>query len=128
MSNNKNKKASTTLNYIEHFLTLVFAITVCIPIFSFASLIDISKAIIIFTIRWNVCTIIARIKNYKSITKKNKKKYDKIALLAKTNLDSIKGLISRSLTNSFIEQDYFNLIDVLRKYNNMKEEINKLET
>ena len=30
--NNKNKKVCTTLNYTEHFLILVFAVTVCISI------------------------------------------------------------------------------------------------
>ena len=30
-------------------------------------------------------------------------------------------LISRSLANSYIERNYFLLIDVLRQYNNMKE-------
>ena len=49
-------------------------------------------------------------------------------LLAKTNLDRIKDLISSSLIDSYIERDYFHLIDVLRKYGYMKEEINKLET
>ena len=39
----------------------------------------------------------------------------------------IKGLISRSLTNSFIGRDYFLLIDVLRKYDDTKEEIKNLE-
>ena len=34
-----------TLNYIEHFLTLVFAVTVCIFISAFGSLVDISKGI-----------------------------------------------------------------------------------
>ena len=49
-------------------------------------------------------------------------------MLAKTNLDRIKDLISSSLIDSYIERDYFHLIDVLRKYGYMKEEINKLET
>ena len=35
---------------------------------------------------------------YESIIKKKKKKHDEITLLAKTNLDCIKGSISRSLT------------------------------
>ena len=47
----------------------------------------------------NVCVITVRIKRYKSIIKKKKKKPDEIALLAKTNLDSIKDLISSSLTS-----------------------------
>ena len=40
----------------------------------------------------------------------------------------IKDLISRSLTDSCIGCDYFLLIDVLRKHDDIKEEINNLET
>ena len=79
------------------------------------------------TIGLNISTTIAKIKKYKSIIKKKKKKHDEIALLSKTNLDCIKGSISSSLTESYIEHNYFLLIDVLREYDNMKEEINKLE-
>ena len=76
----------------------------------------------------NIWAIIARINRYKSIIKKKKKNHSKIALLAITNLDCIKDLISMSLTDSIIECDYFRLIDVLRKFDYMKEKINKLET
>ena len=38
----KKKFFCTTLNYIEHFLTLVLAVSVCIYISAFASLVDIS--------------------------------------------------------------------------------------
>ena len=72
------------------------------------------------TIGLNIYAIITRIKKYKSIIKKKKKKHDQIALLAKTNLDCIKDLISRSLTDSYIKRDYFNLIAVLRKYDCVK--------
>ena len=57
--------------------------------------------------------------------KKKKKKHDEVVLLRKTKLDCIKGLISRCLTDSYIGRNYFLLIDVLRKYDDMKEEINK---
>ena len=77
----------TTLNYIEHFLTLVSAVTVSISISAFSSLVDISKRIMGYTIGLHIFAIIARIKNYKSIIKKNKKEHNKIVLLAKTNLD-----------------------------------------
>ena len=43
-------------------------------------------------------------------------KYDQVLLLAKTNLDCIEDLISSSLTELYIERDYFQLIDVLRKH------------
>ena len=125
MLSNKNKKVCTTLNYIKHFPTLVIAVTVCIFISTFASLVNISKRIMSYTIGLNIYAIIARIKKYKSIIKK---KHDEIALLAKTNLDCIKGSISRSLTDACIERDYFLLIEVLRKYDGIKEKIDKLET
>ena len=70
---NKNKKICATLNYIEHFLTLVFEVTICISISSFASLIDVSKGIMNSAIGLNFWTIIARIKKYKSIIKKRKR-------------------------------------------------------
>ena len=82
----------------------------------------------ISTTKLNICPITTRIKKYKSINKKKKKKHDEIALLAKTYLDCIKDLISRSLTDSCVDRDYFLLIYVLRKYDYMKEEFNKLET
>ena len=69
----------------------------------------------------NICAIIARIKKYKSVIKKKKKELNEIALLAKTNLDSTKASISRSLTVSYIGCDYFLFIDVLWKYDGMKE-------
>ena len=69
---NKNKKVCTTLNYIEHFLTLVFTVTVRISISTFASQVDISKGIITSTIGLNICAIIARIKKYKSIINKER--------------------------------------------------------
>ena len=57
----------------------------------------------------NICAIIARIKNYKSIINEKKKKYDETAFLAQ------------------MERHYFLLIDSLRKYVNMKEGIKKFE-
>ena len=68
-----------------------------------------------------ICTIIARIKKYKSIIKKRKKKHNEIALLAKATLDCIKGSTSSSLTDPYTERDYYFLINLLREYDNMKE-------
>ena len=127
MLSNKDKKICTTLNYIEHFLTLFFAVTVCISISAFAPLVDISKGIMSSIIGLNICAITAKFKKYKSITNKKKKKHYETALLAKINLDCIKGIIHRSITDPCIERNYC-ILDVLRKYDYMKEEINKFET
>ena len=52
---NKNKKVCVTLNYIENFLTLIFAFTGCISVVAFASLVDIPTEIMSSTIRLNIC-------------------------------------------------------------------------
>ena len=70
-----------TLNYIEHFLTLAFAVTGCISIFAFASLVDIPTGIMSSTTGLNICAITARIKEHKSIIKKKKKRRDEIIFL-----------------------------------------------
>ena len=69
------------------------------------------------TIGLKICVITAGIKNYKSIIKKRKKKHDKIALLAKSGLNSIEVLMSKVLTDSNISLDEFVLINnVLKEF------------
>ena len=80
---NNNKKVSTTLNYTERILDLVFAVTACNSISALASLIPIFKGIMSSTVGLNICAIIARIKKHKSIIKKNKRKRYEIPLLVK---------------------------------------------
>ena len=72
---NKNKKICRTINYTEHFLALIFAVTVCIFICDFASLVNVSKRTMSSTIELNICAIIARIKRYKLIIKKKRQNY-----------------------------------------------------
>ena len=50
-------------------------------------------------------------------------KHDKIILLAKSKLNDIKVFISKALINSNISHDEFVLINVLKEYGEMKEEI-----
>ena len=59
---NKHKKVCTTLNYTEHYLTLVFVVAGCISISAFASLVDIPTRIMSSTIELNICAINVRIK------------------------------------------------------------------
>ena len=71
----------------------------------------------------------AGIKKYKSIIKKNKKKHDKIVLSAKPKLNNTEVLISKALIDSKIIHDEFVLINnVLKEYDNMKDEIKNLKT
>ena len=92
--NKKHKKICTTLDYIEHFLILVFTIIGRILISGFASLLGIPIGIMNSAIGLKICTIASGIKKYKSMIKKKKKKHDKIVLLAKSKLISIEVLIS----------------------------------
>ena len=70
----KQKKVSTTLNYIENFLILGSTITGCVSIFAFASLVGIPIGNTNSAIGLKICAITAGIKKYKSIIKKKKKK------------------------------------------------------
>ena len=77
----------------------------------------------------HIWAITAGIKKFKSIIKKKKKKYDKIVLLAKCKLNTIKVLISKAVTDSNISHDEFVLINnFLKEYDDVEEEINNLKT
>ena len=112
----KHKKICTTVNYIEHFI-LASAITGCVSISTFAFLIGISIGIVSSAIGLKVSAITAGIKRYNSIIKKKKKKHDKIVSLAKSTLNRIEVLISKSLIDSDISHDKFVSINhVLKEY------------
>ena len=60
---------------------------------------------------------------------KKKKKHNKIVLLAKSKLDSIEVLISEALIDSYISHNEFVLVNnVLRKYEDMEEEMKNIKT
>ena len=101
-------------------------ITGCISVSTFSSLIGISIGITSSAIELKICAITSGIKNYKSIIKIKKKKYDKIVLLAKS---SVEVLISKALIDSVTSHDEFVLINnVLKEYKKMKEGIKNWKT
>ena len=108
---------------------LILASTVigCVSISAFASLVSIPVGIMSSAVGIKVCAITAGIKKYKSvIKKKRRKKHDKIVLLEK---NTIEVLISKALIDSYISHDKFvSVNNVLREYNEMKEEIKNPET
>ena len=123
----KDKKVCTILNYIEHLLILASAVTGCVSIFVFVSLVSIPIVIRSSAVELKNFVIAAEIKKYKSIIKKKKKKHDKKVLVAKTNLSTIEVLISRTLINSCISHDEFALVNnMLKEYDDKKEEIEHL--
>ena len=101
----KYKKVCTTLSHIEHFVILASIITGCISISAFASLLGLPIGITSSVIELKTCAITAGIKRYKSIIKKNKKKHDKIVLLANSKFYIIEGLISTVLIDSVFSHD-----------------------
>ena len=118
----KHKKIFITLKYIEQSLILASTDTGRVSISAFASLIAIPTGITSSAIVLSTCTITARIKKYKSIIKK--KKHDTIVSLAKSKLNRIEVLISKSLIDSNISHDIFvSINNVLREYEEIKEEI-----
>ena len=120
----KHKKTCKYLNYVEHLLILVSTVTGCISISAFASLVCVPVGITSSAVGLKLCAVTVRIKKYKSIIKKKNKKYVKIALLGKYKLDTIEFLISKALIDSYISHDEFvSANNVLREYNEMKEEI-----
>ena len=76
----KHEKVCVTLNYIENFLILASAVTGCISLSAFSSLLGILIGITSSAIGLKMCAIAAGIKKYKSIIKKKRKKHEKKVL------------------------------------------------
>ena len=91
----KYKKVYRVLNYVEHLLLLISAVT---------------RYVSISVMGLRICVITAGIKKYKSIIKKKKKKRDKILSLEKSKLNNVEALISKALIDSNISHDEFLLI------------------
>ena len=79
------------------------------------------------TIGLTIYTINAAIKKYKSTIRKNKKKHNKIVLLAKFKLNSKEVVISKALNDSVIHDECVLINNVLKEYNGMKEKIKNLK-
>ena len=100
MKSKKHKKVCTTLNYIEHLIVLYSVVSIS----AFASLVGIPIWIMSSAKGLNTCAITAGIKKYKSIIRKQRRKNNKIVLLAPSmvfKLNTIEHLISRALIGSY---------------------------
>ena len=93
----KHKKVCTTLN--------------CIELYCIASFISIPIVITNSAIGLNICAITTGIKMYKAIIKKKKKQPNKIVFLAKSKLNKIEILISKTLFDSAFSHDAFVLVN-----------------
>ena len=121
----KSKKTCKYLNYVEQLLILVSTVTGCVSVSAFASLVFVSVGITSSAVVIKISAVTAGIKKYKSIIKKKKNKHDKLVLLGKTKLDTNED----TNEDSYIIRDKFiSVNNVLREYNEMKEEIRNPET
>ena len=102
----KYKKTCKYLSYVEHLLILASAVTGCVQISTFASLVCVPVGITSSAIGINICAITAGIKKYKSIIKKKKKHY-KTVLLGEDKLNTIEVLMFKVLIDSYINHDEF---------------------
>ena len=106
------------------YFILVSAVTGCVSISDFASLVDISVGVTSSAVELKFFVITEGVKKYKSIIKKKKKKYDKRVFLANSRWNSIEILISKTLIDWNITHDViFSIVNVLKEYDDMKQEI-----
>ena len=69
----KHKNVCRGLNYFQHFLVFLSAISDCVSIFAFASLVCVPVGIKSFVLGLKVCGLTAKIKKYESVTKKKER-------------------------------------------------------
>ena len=99
------KKTCEYLNYVEHLLILVSTVTSGSSVSAFASIVASPVGITSSAVGIKIYAITAGIKKCKSI--KKKKNHDKIVLLGKDKLNTIKVLICKALINSYISHEEF---------------------
>ena len=125
---NERKSCSKKLNiyvtifdYIEKSLIVLSATTCGIPIISFTCVIGTSVGIVSasFTLIFSLSTRI--IKKLLNMTRKKKKKHDKILMLAESKFNSIETLISQALNCLNITHEEFKMVlNQKDKYKRMK--------
>ena len=99
------------MNDVERLLILVLEVTSCISISAFALLGFVPVGITSSLVRIKHCAIIAAVKKYNSIIKKEEK------------ANIIEVIISKTYIDSYItHQEFVSVNNVLREYNRIKEE------
>ena len=120
----KLNKYITTFDYIDKIFVVLSATTGGVSIISFTSLIGapVGIASASFTLIFSLTTGI--IKKSQALTRKKRKKHDKILTLDKSKLNSIDALISQALINMDISHEEF--ITILKekdRYEMMKDNL-----
>ena len=124
LCSNKLSKYVAAFDYIDKILIVLSATTGGVSICSFTSIVGapVGIASASFTLIFSLATEIG--KKLLSITKNKKKKHDKIFMLAKSKLNSIKTLISQALIDMEISHEEFvSIFKQKDKYEKMKENL-----
>ena len=96
------------LNYFENFFVFVSAVNSFVSISPFVSLVGgVPAGTTSSAVGLKICVLTTEIKKHKSIIKKKKKRLNKIVLLAKSKLDTIEFLISKTSIDSYINHKEF---------------------
>ena len=117
----KLSRCVTIFDYIDKVLIILSATTSGISIISFTSVIGTSVGIVSasFTLIFSLLTGI--MKKLLNMTRKKKKKHDKILMLAESKFNSIEILISQALNDLDISYEEFKMIlNEKDKYEKMK--------
>ena len=127
--NKRLSKYIAAFNYIDKTLIILSATSGGISIISFTSVIEIPAGIASasFTLVFFLATEI--IKRLLKVTRKKKKKHNKIVMLAKSKLSSIQTLMSQALRNLDISHEEFKtFVNEKEKYEQMKERIRNIKS
>ena len=120
----KLSKYVAAFDYIDKILTVLSAATGGVSICSFTSVVGapVGTASSSFTLIFSLRT--GMVKKLLSITRKKKKKHDKILMVPKSKLNRIETLISQALTDMEIRhEDYIAILKEKDKYEKMKENL-----
>ena len=120
----KLSKYVAAFDYIDKVLIVLSATSGGVSIISFTSIVGapVGIASASFTLIFSLTTGI--VKKLLNITRKKKKKHDKILMLAKCKLNSIETLVLQALTEMEIShEEYITILKEKDKYKKMKENL-----
>ena len=120
----KLSKYVAVFDYIDQALIVLSATSGGVSIISFTSIVGapVGIASASLTLLFSLTTGI--VKKLSNITRKKKKKHDKVLMLAKSKLNSIKTLISQALIDMDIShKEFITILNEKEKYDNMKDNL-----
>ena len=128
LNSKKLSKYVAAFDYIDKILIVLSATGGGVSIISFTTVVGapVGIASASFTLMFSLTT--GLIKKLLSITRNEKKKHDKILVLAKSKLSSIESLVSQALIDMEIShEEFITILTEKEKYEKMKEDIRTIQ-